>query len=335
MPADATNSGHRLCVAPMMALTDRHCRYFHRQLSPHARLYTEMLTTGAILHGDRRRLLAFDPAEHPLALQIGGSDPREMTQAARIASDLGFDEININVGCPSERVRNASFGACLMADPARVADCVAAMRAAVAIPVTVKTRIGIDDHDDYAFFDHFVTTVSAAGCRHFIVHARKAWLAGVSPKANRELPPLRYDRVYRLKREHPELTVVVNGGIADAGSAAAHLDQVDGVMLGRAAYQQPYLLAELEQHLFSGAAAAQVRRPEIVQRMRAYAARESDRGVALKQITRHLLGLFHGRPGGRRWRQTLSEQARLPGAGPALLAQALAAGPQRYLPEAA
>ncbi|MGA9422444.1 MAG: tRNA dihydrouridine(20/20a) synthase DusA, partial [Rhodanobacteraceae bacterium] len=236
----------RFCVAPMMDWTDRHCRFFHRLLSPHVRLYTEMVTAPAVIHGDRERLLGFDPAEHPLALQLGGSVPAELVEATRIGAELGFDEINLNVGCPSDRVQSGRFGACLMREPALVADCVAAMRAAVTIPVTVKCRLGVDEQDEDSGLAAFIEHVHAAGCDVFVVHARKAWLDGLSPKENREVPPLNHERVYRLKREHPRLVVVINGGIATVDDVRAHLDHVDGVMLGRTAYHEPFRIAEIE-----------------------------------------------------------------------------------------
>src|SRR5262245_4164603 len=244
------DQAHRFCVAPMMDWTDRHCRFFHRLLTRRAFLYTEMVTAQAVLHGRRERLLAFSPQEHPVALQLGGSDPRRLAQAAAIGESFGYDEINLNVGCPSDRVQEGRFGACLMAEPALVADCVAAMRARVGVPVTVKCRIGIDDQDSEADLERFIGAVARAGCRTFIVHARKAWLQGLSPKENREVPPLDYPRVHRLKAAHPELEIVINGGIASLDEAAAHLAHVDGVALGRAAYQNPYLLADVDRRLF-------------------------------------------------------------------------------------
>ncbi len=310
----------RLCVAPMMDWTDRHCRYFHRLLAPHALLYTEMVTTAAIRHGDRRRLLAFDAAERPLALQLGGSEPGELAFAARIGEDFGYDEINLNCGCPSPRVRKGAFGACLMAEPERVADCVAAMRAAVSLPVTVKCRIGIDEHDDYDFLRRFVEIVAAAGCEVFIVHARKAWLDGVSPKQNREVPPLRHDFVHRLGVERPDLVIVANGGIRSLAEVRHHLGRVDGVMLGREAYQNPWRLAELDRALFGPGAPES--RMEVVVAMAAYAARQSGAGVPLKAIARHMLGLFNGLPGARSWRRTLGEGMVRADASPELLPDA-------------
>jgi len=310
----------RLSVAPMMDWTDTHCRVFHRLLAPHARLYTEMVHANAVIHGDRSKLLAMDPVEHPVALQLGGSEPPLLAQAARIGADHGFDEINLNVGCPSDRVQAGRFGACLMREPALVAESVAAMVAAVDVPVTVKCRLGVDDDHDYARFRAFIDTVAAAGCRMFVVHARNAWLKGLSPKENREVPPLRYDWAHALKRERPELTVVVNGGIADAGEASAHLAHVDGAMLGRAAYHDPWLLHRLDVAWFGGELSG---RAEVLRSMRPYVEGQLARGAQLKHITRHLLGLFHGERGGRAFRQVLSEGAHRPGAGWSLVEQAL------------
>ena len=313
----------RLSVAPMMDWTDRHDRYFLRLISRRALLYTEMIATGAVLHGDRDRLLAFDPAERPLALQLGGAVPAELAACARLAAARGYDEVNLNVGCPSDRVQNARFGACLMAEPALVADCVGAMRAAVSIPVTVKTRIGIDERDSYDDLRAFVETVAAAGCETFVIHARKAWLQGLSPKQNREIPPLHYERVYRLKRDVPALQVIVNGGILTLDEAEAHLRQVDGVMIGRAAYQTPYMLAGAGRRIF-GDDAPPPGREAVVRRLLPYAERQVARGVPVKSITRHILGLFNGLPGARLWRRHLSEAAHRPGAGPEVIEQALA-----------
>lgn len=313
-----------LAVAPMMSWTDRHCRYFLRLLSPHARLYTEMVTAAAVLHGDRRRLLGFHPAEHPVALQLGGSDPRQMAEAARIGAEFGYDEININVGCPSDRVRSGAFGACLMAEPATVAACVSAMRAEVTVPVTVKTRIGIDDHDSYEFLRDFVATVAEAGCDTFVVHARKAILGGLSPKENRQVPPLDYARVYRLKAEHPGLTIILNGGITKADEALAHLRHVDGIMIGREAYQNPWFLTELERRLGAPAEAVPESRSAVVRRMLPYVEATLASGAELGAIARHLLNLFSGQPGARHWRRHLSEHAHRAGAGPDVLEQALA-----------
>lgn len=306
----------------MMEWTDRHCRFFHRLLTRRALLYTEMLTTGAVLHGDRARLLRHDPAEHPLALQVGGADPRALAQSAKIAAEWGFDEINLNVGCPSDRVQEGRFGACLMAEPGLVGDCVAAMRAAVAIPVTVKCRIGIDEQDPEAALAVFADAIECAGADALIVHARKAWLKGLSPKENREVPPLDYDRVYRLKAAHPRLTIVLNGGIASVAEMRAHFDRVDGVMMGRAAYQQPWRLLTVDPSVFGDAppftsphAAAAALIP--------YIERELADGVRLHAITRHLHGLFQGVPGARAFRRQLAGAAASPQAGPALLREAL------------
>lgn len=319
-------------VAPMMDWTDTHCRVFHRLLAPHARLYTEMVHANAVIHGDRERLLALDPVEHPVALQLGGSEPALLAQAARISAESGFDEINLNCGCPSDRVQAGRFGACLMREPALVADSVAAMIAACAtsernVPVTVKCRLGVDDDHDYGHFLAFVDTIAAAGCRTFVVHARNAWLKGLSPKENREVPPLRYDWAYALKRERPALAVIVNGGIATQQEAAAHLLHTDGAMLGRAAYHDPYLLHQLDVAWFGGPPfdGVQRTRAELLRSMRPYVESQLARGVALKHITRHILGLFHGQPGGRAFRQILSEGAHRPGADWSLVERAIAA----------
>jgi tRNA-dihydrouridine synthase A len=316
----------RLSVAPMMDWTDTFCRAFHRLLAPHARLYTEMVHANAVIHGDRSKLLALDPAEHPVALQLGGSEPALLAQAARIGVETGFDEINLNCGCPSDRVQAGRFGACLMREPALVADGVAAMIAAVAtlprpVPVTVKCRLGVDDDHDYDRFLAFVDTVAAAGCGMFVVHARNAWLKGLSPKENREVPPLRYDWAYRLKAERPQLQVVVNGGIGTLEEATAHLQHADGAMLGRAAYHDPYLLHRLDAALFDGTLRS---RAELLRAFRPQVEDWLARGVALKHITRHLLGLFGGERGGRAFRQVLSEGAHKPGADWALVERALA-----------
>lgn len=298
----------RLSVAPMMDWTDRHCRFFHRLLAPHVGLYTEMVHAQAAIHGDRERLLGFDPAEHPLALQLGGSDPADLALASRIGADRGYSEINLNVGCPSDRVQAGRFGACLMKQPTLVADCVAAMSAAVTVPVSVKCRLGVDDQDDYALFRTFIDTVAQAGCRHFIVHARNAWLSGLSPKQNRQLPPLRHDWAWRLKRERPDLTVVLNGGIDSVPAAQAQLVHLDGVMLGRAAYQDPYLLHRLDRALFEPEL-PELGRGAALRQLEPYARAHLADGLALKHISRHVLGLFHGQFGGRRFRQILSEPA--------------------------
>lgn len=306
----------------MMDWTDRHCRYFHRLLAPSAVLYTEMVTAAALVHGDADRLLAFNDEEHPVVLQVGGSEPELMRAAAVMAEQAGYDAININVGCPSERVQKGAFGACLMAEPDTVARCWESMANAVDIPVTVKSRIGIDDRDDAEFLDAFVDTLAATGCVHFDIHARIAILAGLSPKQNREVPPLVYDTVYRQKSRRPELTIFINGGIVSAEAAAAHLARVDGVMIGRAAYQDPWSLTAFEQLADPGYVPRS--RADIVQAMAHYAEYAMANGAALKHVVRHMLGLFNGLPGARAWRRALSEGAHLEGAGPGLLVEALA-----------
>jgi tRNA-dihydrouridine synthase A len=315
-----TTPAKQFAVAPMMEWTDRHCRVLHRLLSRHARLYTEMVTAEAVLHGDRQRLLGFSDLEHPVALQLGGSEPAKLAEAARIAESFGYDEVNLNVGCPSDRVQSGRFGACLMREPALVADCVAALRAAVAIPVTVKCRIGVDDQDPEHALPLLVDSCAAAGARVFAVHARKAWLSGLSPKENRDVPPLHYDLVYALKRTRPELTIVLNGGINSLDEAETHLAHVDGVMLGRAAYQNPALLAGVDQRFF-GAAERSV--AAAVDSYCDYVSAELARGVPLNAMTKHMLGLFHGLPGARAFRRHLSENATRPGAGMAVLMDAL------------
>ncbi len=292
----------------MMDWTDRHCRFFHRLVTRRARLYTEMITADAVLRGNRDVLLAFDAREQPLALQLGGSAPERLAEAASIGESYGYDEINLNVGCPSDRVQGGHFGACLMASPDLVARCVAAMRARVRIPVTVKCRIGIDQQDSEADLEHFIATVAGAGCSTFIVHARKAWLQGLSPKENREIPPLDYDRVYRLKLAHPELVIVINGGIETLAEAEQHLQHVDGVMLGRAAYQTPYMLADVDRRLF-GDEAPRLSRGETIELLIGYARGHLQRGGRLNNVTRHVLGLYHGQPRARAFRRHLSQHA--------------------------
>jgi len=309
----------------MMDWTDRHCRMLHRQLTGRALLYTEMLTTGAVLHGDRGRLLAFDAGEHPVALQLGGSEPAELAAAARIGEAEGYDEINLNVGCPSDRVQSGRFGACLMREPALVADCMAAIAAAVKIEATVKCRIGVDDQDAEESLFTLVDRCAEAGVRRFVVHARKAWLKGLSPKENRDVPPLDYPLVWRLKRERPGLTIIINGGVADLDAAQAHLAHVDGVMLGRAAYHTPALLGEVDARLFGAGEAQAVGPAEAVARYRPYIARELAQGTHLAAMTRHMLGLFHGRPGARAWRRILTVEGVKPGAGLEVVDRALAA----------
>jgi len=319
----APRDNWRLCVAPMMDWTDRHCRYFHRLLAPSARLYTEMLTTGAVLHGDRNWLLGFDPAEHPVALQLGGSEPEALAEAASIGAEAGFDEINLNCGCPSDRVQKGRFGACLMTEPERVGDCVAAMREAVALPVTVKCRIGVDEHDDDDFLQRFAESLVGAGVDALIVHARKAWLQGLSPKQNREVPPLAPARVERLAAAFPELPVVFNGGLTCVGAAADALTRFDGVMLGRAAYQTPWVLAELEALLRRPNEPGGRRPREIVEAMAEYSRHAIQHGAPLRAVARHMLGLFHACPGARGWRRVLSQNMHRADAGPELLLEAL------------
>ena len=305
----------------MLDWTDRHCRYFHRLLAPDALLYTEMVTTGALIYGDRKRYLAYNAEEHPLALQLGGSDPVDLAACAKMAEEAGYDEVNLNVGCPSDRVQKGKFGACLMLEPDLVRDCVAAMQDAVDVPVTVKSRLGVDDHDSYALFSDFIGRVAESGCRTFIVHARKAWLSGLSPKENRQIPELRYDWVSQIKAEYPELSVSLNGGIDSVTRAIALLEEFDGVMLGRAAYQHPWILSELQNRIFG--------RPGIEDRTAAvfaltpYLEHQVASGMPVKHVSRHVLGLFQGMPGAKRWRRYISENAHLDPANALLLEQAL------------
>src|SRR5712664_896915 len=307
---------HRLCVAPMMDVTDRHCRYFLRQLNSACFLYTEMITTGALIHGDVKRHLQFDAEEHPVAVQLGGSDPEELRICSTIAEEYGYDEINLNIGCPSERVQKGAFGACLMAEPALVAQCVSRIGREVGIPVTVKHRTGADRIEDYDFLRNFVATIAAAGCRTFIVHARNAILKGLSPKENREVPPLKYAYVYRLKQDFPQLEIVINGGIASRQQIQDHLAHVDGVMLGRTAYHHPWLLAD-----------AGKTRADVVKEMAGYAKTVA----SLRQVTRHMLGLYHGHPRARLWRRLLSDSALLKQNNPGLLLDALDAVESRVM----
>ena len=318
-----TEHNNRFSVAPMMDWTDRHCRVFHRLMTRRARLYTEMLTTGAIIHGDRRRLLGFDASEHPVALQLGGSDPRDLATSAKIGEDFGYDEINLNVGCPSDRVKEGRFGACLMAEPDLVADGVAAMRREVKIPVTVKCRIGIDDQDPEAALDTLARSVVAAGADALIVHARKAWLNGLSPKENRDIPPLDYDRVYRLKASMPDVPVIINGGIGSLAEARHHLAHVDGVMLGRAAYREPWRLIAVDPELF-GEAAPFATMKEVFEAMMPYIENELAQGARLHSITRHFVGAFHAVPGARAFRRHLAEHGVRAGAGVGVLSDAVA-----------
>jgi tRNA-dihydrouridine synthase A len=317
------NQLHRFAVAPMMDWTDRHCRVFHRLMTRQARLYTEMLTTGAIIRGDRKRLLGFDASEHPVALQLGGSELQHLATAAKIGEDFGYDEINLNVGCPSDRVKDGRFGACLMAEPALVAECVDAMKRAVRIPVTVKCRIGIDDQDPELALDVLARGVVAAGADALIVHARKAWLDGLSPKENRDIPPLDYDRVYRLKVALPDVPVIINGGIASLDEAKRHLVHVDGVMLGRAAYQEPWRLLAADRELF-GVAAPYATMKDVFEAIMPYVEDQLAQGTRLHSITRHFVGAFHGVPGARAFRRHLAENGVKPGAGANVLRDAVA-----------
>ncbi|MGD8235150.1 MAG: tRNA dihydrouridine(20/20a) synthase DusA [Chromatiales bacterium] len=313
----------RLSVAPMLDWTDRHCRYFHRQLTRHTLLYTEMITTGALLFGDAERHLHYDEAEHPLALQLGGSEPDALARCAKLAEVHGYDEINLNVGCPSDRVQNGAFGACLMATPLLVADCMKAMLDSVSVPVTIKHRIGIDDMESFHELEHFIGTVASSGCRIFIIHARKAWLQGLNPKQNREIPPLQYDFVYRLKQEFPDLEIIINGGVETLDQAEGHLARVDGVMIGRAAYHNPWLLADADRRLF-GAENPVKSRAEVVEMMIPYLeAHLREEGGKPSHVTRHMLGLFNGQPGARKWRRALSENAVRKDAGAEVLTEAL------------
>ena len=314
-----TPLNHRLCTAPMMDWSDRHCRFFFRQLSRHAVVYTEMVTTGALIHGDVERHLRFDAEEHPVALQLGGSDATGLAHCARLGEQYGYDEINLNCGCPSERVQRGAFGACLMAEPQLVADCVKAMRDATSLPVTVKHRLGIDSIEAYEFVQEFVATVAAAGCETFFVHARNAVLKGLSPKDNREVPPLKYDYAYRLKRDFPRLRIIVNGGIDTLDAIEPHLSQLDGVMLGRVAYHDPFVLAQAEVRLFGTAPRP---RSAIVDDMYAYANDQVKDGTPLRAIVRHMLGLYHGQPNARVWRRMLSDATLLAANRPGLLLDA-------------
>ncbi|MCP3674799.1 MAG: tRNA dihydrouridine(20/20a) synthase DusA [Gammaproteobacteria bacterium] len=314
----------KISIAPMLDWTDRHDRFFLRLISSHAVLYTEMVTTGAIIHGDKQRHLDFDEAEQPLAIQLGGSDPSDLAKCAVIAEKWGYQEINLNVGCPSDRVQSGKFGACLMAEPELVRDCLKAMIDKVTVPVSVKTRIGIDRQDSFDELHHFISTVKGSGCNIFIIHARKAWLDGLSPKENRDIPPLCYDRVYKIKELFPELEVIINGGIKTLDEAEEHLKYVDGVMIGREAYQNPYLLSDVDQR-FYGDAHKKPTRDEIITLLKPYIKRHLELGGKLGQISRHILGLYQSKPGGKYWRRIISEQAHIAGAGIEVLDNALAA----------
>jgi len=318
----ADTSFHKIAIAPMMDWTDRHCRFFLRQITRHALLHTEMLTTQAVLRGDRSRLLGYHPEEHPLALQLGGAEPMALAECSRIAAGMGYDEVNLNVGCPSERVQAGRFGVCLMAEPDLVARCVEAMAKAVNIPVSVKTRIGIDDQPEGPAVEAFVRTVADAGCRQFTIHARKAWLNGLNPQENREVPPLNYPVVYELKVQNPHLSIAINGGITNCEEARTHLADVDGVMLGRAAYQNCIILSDVDRLFFDGTLPAPTRQ-SVVRAMGPYIEENLAEGVPLPAITRHMLGLFQGVPGAKLWRRNLTEGARMPGMGFSLLEQTL------------
>ena len=320
---ESTNyKAHRFCVAPMLDWTDRHCRFFHRLISQHALLYTEMVTTGALIHGDHHRFLQHMPLINPVAFQLGGSNPQELAICARMVEDYGYTEVNLNVGCPSDRVQNGRFGACLMAEPELVAECIAAMSRAVAIPVTVKSRIGIDERDSYQELAHFIATIANAGCQTFIVHARKAWLSGLSPKQNREVPPLRYDLVYQLKKDFPQLEIIVNGGITSLDQAEEMLAYVDGVMMGREAYHNPYILADIDKRFF-GAVSDPLSRHAIVALLIPYIQEQLKTEARLNSVSRHILGLFHGEPGARGWRRYISENVSKSGADENVILEAL------------
>ncbi len=315
MPSETPKSiDRRFCVAPMMAWSDTHCRTFSRLLSKRAPLYTEMVTTRALIHGDRERFLRFHSAEHPLALQLGGSGPKALAECAQMAEDWGYDEVNLNCGCPSDRVQNNMIGACLMTEPNLVAECVDAMKQSVKIPVTVKHRIGVDDMDDYAGLLNFVETLAQAGCETFIVHARKAWLKGLSPKENRAIPPLQYEKVLQLKRDHPELEIIINGGITTLDQCQTLLKDLDGVMVGREAYTNPYLLAQVDRRIY-GSNQSDRERAQVLQGFIDYVGTQLECGVSLKHMTRHILGLYQSQPGARQFRRVISERAHLPGAG--------------------
>lgn len=317
------SNARRFCVAPMLDWTDRHCRYFHRLISHHVFLYTEMVTTGALLHGDRHYHLQFSAMENPVALQLGGSDPRELALCAKMAEDYGYSEVNLNVGCPSDRVKKGRFGVCLMKEPELVADCIATMQQAVAIPVSVKSRIGVDEHDSYQELVHFVSVIAEAGCRTFIIHARKAWLTGLSPKQNRDIPPLRYDLVHQIKRDFPQLEIILNGGITTLQQADELLQHVDGVMVGREIYHNPYLLAAVDGQ-FYGDTELPRSRIQVIESLMPYVHQQLAQGVRLHSLSRHLLGLFHGLPGARQWRRYLSEHGCLHGADADVLRAAMA-----------
>nr|WP_271273793.1 tRNA dihydrouridine(20/20a) synthase DusA [Aliamphritea hakodatensis] len=318
-PQDTVN--RRFTVAPMMDWTDRHCRYFHRLISSQAVLYTEMVTTGALIHGNTERFLKYNPQEHPVALQLGGSNPQDLAQCSKMAEDYGYDEVNLNVGCPSDRVQNNMIGACLMAHPELVAECLHTMQSSVSVPVTVKHRLGIDDMDSYEQLHHFISTVKMSGCKTFIIHARKAILQGLSPKENRDIPPLKYEWVYRIKQDFPEREILINGGIKTLEASQEHLQHVDGVMLGREAYQNPYIMAEADQVCY-GQSSSVPSRAEVLEQFYPYIEEQLSQGAYLGHMTRHILGLFHGQRGGRQFRRHISENAHRSGAGIEVLKQA-------------
>jgi tRNA-dihydrouridine synthase A len=322
MKAQHSLVNRKFCVAPMMTHTDRHFRYFLRLLSKHSMLYTEMLTTGALIHGDKDHFLQYNSEEHPLALQLGGSDPGQLGQCAIMAEDMGYDEVNLNVGCPSDRVQSGKFGACLMAQPELVAECVNAMQSKVSIPITVKSRIGIDDKDSYQELVYFIKQISKAGCRTFFIHARKAWLKGLSPRQNREVPPLKYDVVYSIKNDFPELEIIINGGISTLAQCQEHLATVDGVMLGRAVCHNPYLLSSVDREIYNQEY-PQRSRHEILEQYIDYIESQLAQGIYLSHMSRHILGLFQGQHGARAYRRLLSEQAYKPGASAELIKQAM------------
>jgi len=326
----STYKANRLSVAPMLDWTDRHCRYFHRLMTSQTLLYTEMVTTGAIIHG-KGDFLAYNQEEHPVAMQLGGSNPVDLAHCAKLAQERGYDEINLNVGCPSDRVQNGRFGACLMAEPQLVADCVAAMKEVVDVPVTVKTRIGIDDQDSYEFLTDFISIVSEkGGCEQFTIHARKAWLSGLRPKENREIPPLDYNRAYQIKKDLSHLNIAINGGVKSLEEAKLHLAHLDGVMIGREAYQSPYILAEVDQQIF-GLDAPVKKRSEVIFEMFPYIEQQLSQGAYLGHITRHMLGMFQSMPGARQWRRHISENAHKAGAGIEVVEAALAKIPYQDL----
>jgi len=323
MPEITNSIDRRFCVAPLLDLTTRHQRYFMRLISKHAVLYTEMITTGAIIYGDRDRYLQYNAEEHPIAIQLGGSEPKDMAACASLAEEYGYDEININVGCPSERVQKGAFGACLMLEPELIAECVGEMKAAASdTPITVKNRIGVDDHDSYEALTRFVEIISLAGCSSFIIHARKALLKGLSPKQNREIPPLSYPTVYRLKKDFPHLEFIINGGIKTIEASQQHLEHVDGVMLGREAYHNPYAMIHVDKQLYQRKSSSALSRQAIVEQFIEYTDKQLSKGVPLNHMTRHILGLFHGQPGAKAWRRHLSENSTKKGAGVEVLQQA-------------